>query len=90
MGEIRRECNIFVRKYEEKDHLINVGTGGMIIILKWILSKRDERNGTCALAQARYCGGSCEHGNENQGSIKGEEHADKMSNCKLLKKHSVP
>jgi hypothetical protein len=34
MGEIRRECNIFVRKYEGKDHLINVDTGGMIIILK--------------------------------------------------------
>jgi hypothetical protein len=33
---------------------------------------------------------SCEHGNETSGYIKGEEFLDKLSDCQLLKKDSVP
>jgi hypothetical protein len=34
--------------------------------------------------------GSCEHGNEPSGSIRGEEIIDKVSNYKLLKEDSAP
>jgi hypothetical protein len=33
--------------------------------------------------------GSCEHGNEFLGSVKGGEFFDKLSNCLLLKKDSA-
>jgi hypothetical protein len=33
--------------------------------------------------------GSCEHGNEFPGSIRGGEFVDKLSNCQLLKKNSA-
>jgi hypothetical protein len=34
--------------------------------------------------------GSCEHGNEPSGSIKGGEFLDQLSDCQLLKKDSAP
>jgi hypothetical protein len=34
--------------------------------------------------------GSCEHGNEPSGSVKGEEFLDELRNCWLLKKDSAP
>jgi hypothetical protein len=34
----------------------------------------------------QFGGGWCEHGNEPQGSIKGEKFLDKLSDCRCLKK----
>jgi hypothetical protein len=34
--------------------------------------------------------GSCEHGNEHSGSIKGREFLDELTDCWLLKKVSAP
>jgi hypothetical protein len=61
------------------------------VILRYTLKRQNMKEQTGFIwLRTGTCGGSCEHGNELLGPIKGEKSLDQQNDCHILEKGSAP
>jgi hypothetical protein len=72
--DVRNAYTILAENLKVRVHLEDVGVDG-----------KEERGMDSSRSEKVPVAGSCEHGNEHLGFIKGGEFSDQLSDCQLLK-----